>query len=246
MNPTTLTLAKSLFVDIRKGFGKKRYTSDVIIAPPTPFITTLAGLSPSGRIQFGAQDVSYEKKGEHTGEVALSMLASVGVTHVIVGHSERRAAGETDEMVNKKALAVTKGKATAIVCVGEEKRDQQGNYFSIVESQLKAALKDFSGADMKRTMIAYEPVWAIGSGKTATAEDIEEMRLFIQKVIADQFDRAAANKMPILYGGSVHERNAGELLAGTGVQGFLIGGASLRATEFVRIIEAAESYAKTT
>jgi len=239
LNPTTLTQAKQLFLDIRKGLGKKTDKVEVIIAPPMPYISELQKLSPAGRIKLGAQDVYHEEKGAFTGEVSLPMLRSVGVSHVIVGHSEKRAAGETDKEIYQNVQSVIKGKTTAVVCVGETKRDKEGSYFGIVESQLKSALKDLKPADLKYVTIAYEPVWAIGSGKTATAEDVQEMRLFIKKVLADKFNRVAAAKIPVLYGGSVNKQNAETLLTEGQADGFLVGGASLRATEFIGVVSAA-------
>jgi triosephosphate isomerase len=174
------------------------------------------------------------------------MVKSVGVEYVIVGHSERRARGETDEDIYKDVQIITANKLTAVVCVGEKVRDTQGNYFSVVEAQVRAALRDLNPAALRYVVIAYEPVWAIGTGNTATAHDAHEMKLFIQKLLTDRFSRAAAATVRIIYGGSVNKKNAAELLSIGEVDGFLIGGASLRAAEFVHIINTAETYAKQT
>lgn len=244
LNPASLSDAKALFLDIRKGLRRAQQKTEVLIAPPFPYLSELQRLSPSGRIGLAAQDVHPAATGAFTGEVSLPMLKSVGVSGVIIGHSERRAAGETDEMVAEKTQAVLKGQSLAIVCVGETKRDSQGHYFNVVESQLKALFSLVTPNQLSRLVIAYEPIWAIGTGNTATAEDAHEMKMFIQKIVADRFNRQAIKKIRILYGGSVKKDNAEELLAGSQVDGFLVGGASLKAKEFISIIASAETYAK--
>ncbi|MFT5849464.1 MAG: triosephosphate isomerase [Patiriisocius sp.] len=244
MNPATLGDARKLFLATRKALGRKKLITQVAVAPPFPFLSEMERLSPSQRIGLSAQDVFFESIGAHTGEVSLPMLKSVGVTSVIVGHSERRAAGETDAEIYKDIQAIFKSAVTAIVCVGELARDAHGNYFGIVEAQLRSALRDIPKSKLSQLVIAYEPVWAIGTGKHATAEDVHEMKLFIQKIIADQFGRPAIKKVRVLYGGSVKEGNAQELFEEGKVDGFLIGGASLRPTEFGNIIKIADAYAK--
>ncbi|MAZ29662.1 triose-phosphate isomerase [bacterium] len=244
MNPATLAKAKKLFIDIRNKVQHRPQYTKPVVAPPFPFISEIERLAPSRRIELAAQDVFFESIGAHTGEVSIPMLKSVGVSMVIVGHSERRARGESDEEIYRDVQAVLNAKTTVIICVGEKERDAHGNYFSVVEAQLRAALRDVAAKDLKRVVIAYEPVWAIGTGKTASAEDAHEMKLFIQKLLTDRFSRRAADTVRVLYGGSVNKRNAAELLHVGGVDGFLIGGASLRASEFVHIINTAEEYAK--
>ena len=244
MNPATLGRAQQLFLDIRKGLGRRKSSVKVVVAPPFPFISEMERLAPSKRIELAAQDMFFEATGAYTGEVSLPMLKSVGVSYVIVGHSERRARGETDEDIYHDVQMLLKHKTTAIICVGEKKRDQQGNYFGVVEAQLRAALRDVTSAQLKNVVIAYEPVWAIGTGDNATPEDAHEMKLFIQKLIADRFSRRAVDRVRIIYGGSVKKSNAEELLIGGAVDGFLIGGASLRASDFISIVNSAEQYAK--
>lgn len=242
MNPATIGQARKLFLSARKELGRKKLRTEVAVAPPFPFIVELQRLSPSQRIRLAAQDVHFERTGAHTGEVSLPMLKSVGVSAVIVGHSERRAAGESDDEIYQDMQAIFKSNVTAIVCVGETKRDTQGHYFTFVENQLRSALKNLPKTKLRQLVIAYEPVWAIGTGKVATPEDVHEMKLFIQKVIADRFGRAAIPKVRILYGGSVKKKNAKELLTTGQVDGFLIGGASLKPKEFGGIIQIAESH----
>ena len=173
------------------------------------------------------------------------MLKSVGVRYVIVGHSERRARGENNEEIGLDLKSVLKSKVNAILCVGETERDKQGNYFTAVEAQLRAALADVDKKELSNLSIAYEPVWAIGTGDTATPEDAYEMKLFIQKLLVDRFGRTAAEKIRILYGGSVNRTNAETLLTDGKVDGFLVGGASLKATDFGFIIDTARTYGRT-
>lgn len=243
MNPPTLGAAKRLFLDIHTRIGTRPTAVRVVIAPPFPFIGNLSELSPSKRIALGAQGVSFESAGAHTGEVSIAMLKSVGASYVIVGHSEARARGESDLDVYKETQQVLKHKVHAIVCVGEEKRDRAGNYFNTVEAQLRSALNGVTKTQLSHLSIAYEPVWAIGTGENATPHDAEEMKLFIQKVLADECGRAAVGKVRILYGGSVDPENAADLLSG-GIDGFLVGGASLRARDFASIISTARAHAR--
>ncbi|MEL6802995.1 MAG: triose-phosphate isomerase [Bacteroidota bacterium] len=244
MNPSTLGKAQKLFLDIRKGLGRRKTQVEIAVTPPTPFLSELSRMSPSNRIHLGAQDVSHLDGGAHTGEVSVSMIKSVGAEYVIAGHSERRAAGESDEEIYKDIRASIKAGLQVVVCVGEQHRDAHGNYFGVVEAQLRAAIDDLTLADLKKISIAYEPVWAIGTGETATPADAEEMRLFIQKIIADHFGRKAVDAMRILYGGSVKKTNAAALLTNSQIDGFLIGGASLKASEFVNIVNIAEQITK--
>ncbi len=244
MNPATLARAEKILVDVQKGLLGRRGDSSIAVAPPLPFIAELRQLAGAQKIEFAAQDVSFEAEGAHTGEVGASMLRSIGVKCAIVGHSERRAAGESDEQVNRKIKALHALKSTAIVCVGERERDGFGDYFTVVEEQLTRALEGVAEEDLKHVVIAYEPVWAIGTGQNAKAAEVEEMKLFIHKVLSDLYAREKAEAVRVLYGGSVNADNAEELLAVGQVDGFLVGGASLIAKEFVSIIKIADQYAK--
>lgn len=244
MNPSTIRHARKLFLDIYERIGARVPSVRVVIAPPFPFIAELAQLSVNQRIALGAQDVFFEDTGAYTGEVSLPMLKSVGTTYIIIGHSERRARREDDEEIYKDTTHVLAHKTNAIVCVGELERDTQGSHFNVVEKQLKTALRDVGKAQLSRLFIAYEPVWAIGTGNTATPEDAYEMKLFVQKVLTDLFGRTAAKKIKVLYGGSVKKGNAEALLTDGNVDGFLVGGASLRASEFANIVETARAYVR--
>lgn len=239
MNPATLPEAKRLFLKLRDKVRVTRYKSEAMVAPPFPFIAELNRLSPQGRIGLVAQHMSALSLGAKTGEVSAAMLKSIGVEGVIIGHSERRADGMTDEAVNALLLTALKAKFLPIVCVGETARDQSGDFYDLIERQIRRAFVGVPKSKLAGIVIAYEPVWAIGSGATAGPEDILETKLFIQKVIVQHFDRAAAGKIRIIYGGSVNARNAEAILAQGQVDGFLVGGASLRADEFLALLKIA-------
>lgn len=244
MNPATLLKAQELFSGMKKALGKKESITQICIAAPFPYIALLEKRTQKSRIALGAQDVSHEEIGAYTGEVAVSMLKSIGVSYVIAGHSERRALGESDDRVAQKAVRILKSGLTAVVCVGEKIRDTEGDYFGIVESQLRAVLKSLPPSALGRFVIAYEPIWAIGTGKHATPEDVQEMKLFIQKVLAQTIHRNAVSKVRILYGGSVTKDNAEALLNTGRVDGFLVGGASLKIEELSSIVNIADVYGK--
>lgn len=235
LNPETSAAAKTLFVDVRKKL-KKDAPVQVVVAPPFPFIADLMRLSPAGRLLVAAQTMSAERSGAFTGEVSAGMLTSFGVRHVIVGHSERRALGETDGDVNRKVLAALAHKMTPIVCIGETERDERGTFFNVIETQLRALSEGVTAKQISQVVIAYEPIWAIGTGRTATAEDVQEMQLFIVTVLTKIYDRLAAKRVRIIYGGSVKPDNAQILHSGGGMDGFLVGGASLVAEDFISIV----------
>lgn len=237
MNPQSATLSVKLGSQLKKSLSKLKDV-DIVIAPPHVYLDGIHKLSGGKVFALGAQNVHHEKLGSYTGETSLPMLTSFGVTYVILGHSERRTEGETDDQVNKKLLATIKGGLTGVVCVGEKKRDSAAHYLSYIESQIRKALANVSKAKLGQVVIAYEPIWAIGTGETATPEDVHEMRLFIEKVISDVYGRNLAQKVRILYGGSVNAKNAHELYTKGTVDGFLVGGASLHAEEFAHIVKA--------
>ncbi len=238
MNPGSIAEAKKLFVLIRKTV-KKNDTTSVAIAPPFPYISDLSKLSPSGRLALAAQNVAIGETGAETGQVSAPMLTSVGITYTIVGHSECRARGEQNDVILEKVQSLHKFGVTPIVCVGELKRDDSGAFYQEIESQIKAIAENLKKSQLARTVFAYEPVWAIGSGMTPTNEEIQEVRLFIEKVITQTVDRATARKVQVLYGGSVIDKNAGEILKETTMQGFLVGGSSLKPDVFAKIIKSA-------
>ena len=189
------------------------------------------------RIGLSAENCADKEKGAYTGEVSAAMLASAGCQYTILGHSERRQYyGETDEkLVEKTRLALANG-LDVILCVGENLEEREaGRHFAVCESQIKNVLYNFTAEDMKHIIVAYEPVWAIGTGKTATAEQAEEIHAFIRKTIAEKFGEQVADDTTILYGGSCKPSNAKELFAQKDIDGGLIGGAALKADDFIGI-----------
>ena len=212
---------------------------EVVIAPVFPHLKTLADKLEGSNVRVSAQNCAAESKhGAHTGEVAADMLKDVGCSHVIIGHSERRQFyGETDASVNKKTIAAIQAGLTAIVCVGETLAEREaGNAQSVVKTQLQGGLGGLTVADTERIIIAYEPVWAIGTGKTATPEQAQEMHGVIRQGISEVHGKAVANAMRILYGGSVKPENIRELMSQEDVDGALVGGASLEAESFAKIV----------
>ncbi len=212
----------------------------VVCAPFTSLPAALEACKGS-KVCVGAQNVHFEKNGAYTGEISADMLTGLGVQYAVVGHSERRQYfGETDETVNKRAKAAVEAGLTAIICVGESlAQREQGVTEELVRMQTKIALLGFSPEEMKKVILAYEPVWAIGTGRTATAEQAEEVCAAIRKVVAELYGQALADGVTIQYGGSMNAANAAELLAKPNVDGGLIGGASLKPADFAEIVKAA-------
>ena len=209
----------------------------LIVAPPFTHLASVAEALKGSKVELSAQNCADKEKGAFTGEISVSMLNSVGCQYTILGHSERRQYyGETDEkLVEKTKLALAAG-LKVILCVGENLDEREaGKHFDVVAGQTKAVLYNFSAEDMANVVIAYEPVWAIGTGKTATAEQAEEIHACIRKVLADKFGAQVADEMTILYGGSCKPSNAKELFAQPDIDGGLIGGAALKADDFIQI-----------
>lgn len=210
---------------------------DVAVCPPYPFLGAAAAALAGSPVALGAQDCAVKVSGAHTGDVAAEMLADVGCRYAIVGHSERRADhGESDGLIAAKAAAAHRAGLVAIICVGETEAERvAGRALDVASAQLAGSIP--AGATAENTVIAYEPVWAIGTGKTATPADVAEMHAHIRGQLAGKI--AEADKVRILYGGSVKASNAAELLAVENVDGALVGGASLIAADFWAIVEAA-------
>ena len=209
----------------------------LIIATPFTHLYPIAEVVKGTVVSLSAENCADKEKGAYTGEIAANMLASVGCEYTILGHSERRQYyGETDaKLVEKTKLALANG-LKVILCVGENLDEREaGKHFDVGKSQTENVLYQFSAEDMKNIVIAYEPVWAIGTGKTATAEQAEEIHAFIRKVVADKFGAQVAEDMTILYGGSCKPSNAKELFAQPDIDGGLIGGAALKADDFIQI-----------
>jgi triosephosphate isomerase (TIM) len=212
---------------------------EVIVAPVFTALKTVADRIEGSNIRIAGQDCSTEvEEGAHTGEVSALMLKDAGASHVIIGHSERRQFYcETDSMVQRKSHAALSAGLTAIVCVGEslEQRDQ-GIAENVVSAQLNGGLSGLTASDLDRIIVAYEPVWAIGTGRTATPEQAQEMHAFIRRVFAEGHSAHAAQELRILYGGSVKPENAAGLMEQPDIDGALVGGASLKAESFAKIV----------
>ena len=211
---------------------------DVVVCPPYVDLLTVGRLLAGTNIKLGAQSVHWAPKGAFTGEISADMLLSVGVSHVIIGHSERRQYfGETDESVNKRAKAALDAGLTPIICVGETlEQREKGVTDAIVSKQTVAALAGFSAAEVEKVVIAYEPIWAIGTGKTATAADANATIGVIRKAIAGVYGTALSEKVRIQYGGSMNPKNVAELMAMPEIDGGLIGGASLKSEDFSKVV----------
>jgi triosephosphate isomerase len=211
---------------------------EIIVAPVFTVLPTLLGAVAGTSIALAAQDVFWEEEGAFTGEVSPRMLLDAGASHVIIGHSERREYfGETDATVNKKLRAALKGALVPIMCIGETLAAREaGDTFKVLERQLKAGLEGMTASQFAPVIVAYEPVWAIGTGKTASDDQAQEAHAFIRGVIAQLFDKGVADKTRILYGGSVKPENVKGLMSCPDIDGALVGGASLKADSFASIV----------
>ncbi len=211
---------------------------EVVICPPFTSLAAAAAAIQGSSIKLGAQNMYWEDKGAFTGEISPGMLKEIGCSYVIVGHSERRQYfGETDETVNRKMKKAFSSGLLPIVCIGETLAEREGNAtFKVLERQLREGIKDLAAAEAKQLVIAYEPVWAIGTGKTATPQQAEEAHAFIRKTIAGMYGEQMAGEIRILYGGSVKPDNIKELMGQADIDGALVGGASLEADSFSKIV----------
>jgi triosephosphate isomerase len=216
------------------GAGALAAKADLLVCPPATLIAAFADKARGSKVAVGAQDCHPKASGAHTGDLAAEMLADAGASAIIVGHSERRADhGESDALVRQKAEAAWRAGLTAIVCIGETRAERDaGQTLDICGIQLEGSLPD--GTTSTNLVVAYEPVWAIGTGLTPTAEDVEQVHRFIRGVLTDRFKGEGA-KIRILYGGSVKPSNAAELMGVANVNGALVGGASLKAADFLAI-----------
>lgn len=235
-----MNLSLQQSVELAKGLvgAAKDAKAEVAVCVPFTALTVVSEALKGTNIRVGAQDVYWEASGAYTGEVSTSMLLDAGAKMVIIGHSERRRLfGDTDDWINKKTKAALKAGLTPIMCVGEtlEEREAQRT-FRVLETQLKGGLAGFAPAELAPLVIAYEPVWAIGTGKTATPQQAQEAHLFIRKQCALLVSEGFAAGVRILYGGSVTDQNVDALMSEPDLDGALVGGASLKADQFKRII----------
>lgn len=233
--PEGIQLAK----DVRSSIEGKNLYCEVILGVPFTHLSEVAKAVAGSPIKVAAENCASESKGAFTGEVSAEMVASTGATYVILGHSERRQYyHETSAILKKKVELALANQLKPIFCIGEVLEEREaGKHFEVVERQVKEALFDLSESDFKNIVLAYEPVWAIGTGKTATSDQAQEIHAHIRKVIADKYGKSIADNTTILYGGSANGGNAKELFSKPDVDGGLIGGASLSAEKFLPVIE---------
>lgn len=229
-------------IDIAIGLKRKFYTfsaADVVICPPFTVLSKVNDTISDSSIMLGAQDVFWEDEGAFTGEISPKMLKDAGARYVIVGHSERRLYfNETDENVNKKVKTVLRYGMVPIMCVGERLEDRDhGLTFEVLEKQITRGLKEFTKEEVVRIVIAYEPVWAIGTGRTATPQEAQDSHKFIRDLIGRLYEKETASKVRIQYGGSVKPENISKLMSEEDIDGALVGGASLDLNSFVQIVE---------
>lgn len=238
MNPETLEEAKKIASDIKKGLRNIKKTK-IILCPPSIYLTSLSGYV-STNLLLGSQNVFSENVGSFTGEVSPLQFSNLKTSFVLVGHSERRALGESDEIVARKVRMIIAEGMTAILCVGEKDRDHHGDYLGIIREQIISGLKDISKKSLERVVIAYEPVWAIGGRKAMEPREIHEMYIYIKKVLREIYG-LPSDSIIILYGGAVDINNAQDIVKNGFVQGLLIGRESLNAKNFVEIVKQIET-----
>ncbi len=237
MNKTPSETKALLSEMVAKNNGKT--ACEVVLCVPAIDIPAAIEATAGSTVKVGAQNVHFKDSGAYTGEISAQMLSEMGVEYVIIGHSERRQYfGETDETVNLRTAQALKNGLKAIVCVGETLAERKDDItFEVIGIQVKRAFKGITAEEMANVVIAYEPVWAIGTGETATNEQAEEVCMFIRGLIAELYNTDVANDITVQYGGSMNAKNAAELLAMDNIDGGLIGGASLKAEDFTVIVD---------
>lgn len=227
-----------LFLDeiVEHDFGSK---NTVVIAPPSPYLYLFEEKLRYSNVLYGAQNIFPKENGAYTGELSVDMAKDLGCKYVIVGHSERRAIfSECNEFISKKVRILTQNNIIPILCIGEnlEQRKQE-DYKKLLVTQIREGLERLDKSEMNNIIIAYEPIWAIGTGETASPDQVEEIHMFIRKFLVDEYGESVGKEIPLLYGGSVKPSNVKELSLAQSVSGFLIGGASLEAKSFIEINE---------
>lgn len=237
---TNLQEGVALAKEINEALKAAQPKCDVIIAVPFTHLASINAVIDPAKLGLGAENCANHKSGAYTGEVSAPMVASTGATYVIIGHSERRQYyGETSEILKEKVALALENNLTPIFCIGEVLEEREnGTYNEVVKKQIEEALFNLSAEDFGKIILAYEPVWAIGTGKTATDDQAEDMHAFIRGVIADRYGKEVAENTSILYGGSCKPSNAPQLFAKPDVDGGLIGGASLECGSFMGIVNA--------
>jgi triosephosphate isomerase (TIM) len=240
MNPAELDLARRVALRTRRAAAKLKHT-DVVACPPFPFIQASVSRKQPNPLGVGAQSVSVFEAGAHTGEVGADMLRSLGVGYVIVGHSEEREAGDTDAIVSKKIARVVEAGMTAIVCVGEKAREEDGAHFDFLKGEIKNTFAGIRDDKVKRIVLAYEPVWAIGAKEAMAPSEICEMSIFVRKAFADIFGHEAGLRVKVLYGGAVNWRNAADIIKLGKVDGLLVGRESVNMPGFIELLKAVDA-----
>ena len=240
MNPSTQDEAKKIARMSRRTASQLTRT-DVVACPPFVFVSACLSKKKPDPLGVGVQTVSFHEAGAHTGEVSAAMLKDLGVEYVIIGHSEERAAGDTDEMVSKRINAALSVGLKVIVCVGETVRDEAGAYMEILKNQIKNSFADVPKNQVKNITIAYEPVWAIGAKEAMVPQQVYETSLFVKKSFADIFGHDPAMKVRVLYGGAVNFRNAADIISIGKVDGLLVGRESVNVTGFPDLLRAVDS-----
>jgi len=237
---TTLAEGVKLAEEVNAALKGAEAKCDVIVCAPFTHLASIAAVIDNKKLGLGAENCADHKSGAYTGEVSASMVASTGANYVILGHSERRQYyGENGEILRAKVALALENALTPIFCIGEVLAEREaGKHFEVVKTQLEEGLFNLSAEDFGKVIIAYEPVWAIGTGKTATADQAEEIHAYIRGVIAEKYGKEVAENTSILYGGSCKPTNAAELFAKPDVDGGLIGGASLKCEDFMGIVKA--------
>ena len=240
MNPQTLPEAKELAAQVaKKTRGLRKIVA--VVCPPFVFLSDVAKKIAKSPVKAGYQDVHFAESGSHTGFISPPMIKNLGASYVIVGHSERRKAGEDDELVNKKVQAALKAGIIPVVCVGESERNKQGDFLEFIKNQIKSAFLGVTKRQMMDVIIAYEPIWAIGAENAMQPRDVHQMTLYVRKILAEMYDRTTASLVPVLYGGAVNPLNAAHIMGEGQADGLLVGRASLSAKDFGEILDIANS-----
>lgn len=243
MNPDSLREAKEIFLPVKRGLQKFNKI-DVVVCPPTLFLNELAaGAEGVKHLAVGGQDAFWEESGAYTGQISAAMLRKAGAKYVLLGHSERRALGDSDGQINLKIKAALKEGLKVILCVGEQTRDDHGFYLKTLKQQVEEGLKNVQRKFINQLIVAYEPVWAIGIKAKAsdTPAGFQEQSIYIKKIVSSLFGNGVAHSLPVLYGGSVSPKNAAEFLGPGQADGLLVGRASLEASDFVEILKIANA-----
>lgn len=238
MNPESVSEAKKIVSSIKRGMSKIKKT-EVLFCPPYVYLDALKNTS-TKNIFLGTQDIFYESVGSFTGQVSPLQVRQFGVSYTILGHSEKRKLGDTDEIVNKKVINSINSGLKVIICIGENSRDVHGEYLSLIKRQITLSLKDVSKKNIDNVVIAYEPIWAIGGKEAMSSQDIHEMSIFIRKILREMYG-ILGDDIKIIYGGSVTLENAKSIIVDGFVHGLLIGRESLNYKNFVELIKDIET-----